>query len=67
MVQVTNTTPSCGLLVVDDHGIVREGLTAMFRQQVGIQVLGSANSGEEAICEALRLQPAIVIMVTVSS
>jgi DNA-binding NarL/FixJ family response regulator len=62
MRRVTNTTPSCGLLVVDDHGIVREGLTAMLKHQAGIQVLGSANSGEEAIGEALRLKPAIVIM-----
>jgi DNA-binding NarL/FixJ family response regulator len=59
---VTNTTPSCGLLVVDDHGIVREGLVAMLKQQAGIQVLGSANSGQEAIGAALSLKPAIVIM-----
>jgi DNA-binding NarL/FixJ family response regulator len=49
-------------LVVDDHGIVREGLMAMLKHQAGVEVLGSANSGEEAIAAALRLKPAIVIM-----
>jgi DNA-binding NarL/FixJ family response regulator len=59
---VINATPSCGLLVVDDHGIVREGLMAMLKQQRGMQVLGSANTGEEAISAAQRLKPVIVIM-----
>lgn len=59
---MSNAISTCGLLVVDDHGIVREGLIAMLKQQVGIQVLGSARSGGEAIAEAQRLEPAIVIM-----
>jgi DNA-binding NarL/FixJ family response regulator len=49
-------------MVVDDHGIVREGLIAMLRQQAGIQVLGSATSGQDAILAAQRLSPAIIIM-----
>jgi DNA-binding NarL/FixJ family response regulator len=59
---VTDATPSCGLLVVDDHGIVREGLIAMLMRQEGMQVLGSATCGEEAILAAQRLKPAIIIM-----
>ena len=47
---------------MDDHGIVREGLIAMLRRQVGIQVLGSATSGQDAILAAQRLNPAIIIM-----
>jgi DNA-binding NarL/FixJ family response regulator len=49
-------------LVVDDHGIVREGLVAMLKRQSGIQVLGFAISGAEAIVAARRLNPTIVIM-----
>jgi DNA-binding NarL/FixJ family response regulator len=49
-------------MVVDDHGIVREGLIAMLRRQVGVQVLGSATSGQDAIRAAQRLNPAIIIM-----
>jgi DNA-binding NarL/FixJ family response regulator len=49
-------------LVVDDHGIVREGLIAMLKRQSGIQILGSASSGAEAVIAAQRLKPAIIIM-----
>jgi two-component system response regulator NreC len=51
-----------GVLVVDDHGIVREGLIALLAAQDGIRVLGSAASGQEAILAAERLKPDIVIM-----
>jgi DNA-binding NarL/FixJ family response regulator len=47
---------------VDDHGIVREGLIAMLKRQSGMQVLGSAISGAEAIVAAQRLRPTIIIM-----
>jgi DNA-binding NarL/FixJ family response regulator len=59
---VTEVDPSCGILVVDDHGIVREGLIALLKGQGGIQVLGSAKSGTEAIAAAQRLRPGIIIM-----
>jgi len=49
-------------LVVDDHGIVREGLIALLAAQDGIRVLGSAASGLEAVQAAERLKPDIVIM-----
>jgi DNA-binding NarL/FixJ family response regulator len=47
---------------VDDHGIVREGLLAMLKRHRNIQVLGSADTGAEAIASAQRLKPAIIIM-----
>jgi DNA-binding NarL/FixJ family response regulator len=59
---MTQVATSCGVLVVDDHSIVCEGLIAMLEQQGGIQVLGSAISGAEAIVAAQRLKPTIVIM-----
>jgi DNA-binding NarL/FixJ family response regulator len=59
---MTQVATSCGVLVVDDHSIVCEGLIAMLEQQDGIQVLGSAISGAEAIVAAQRLKPNIVIM-----
>ena len=59
---MTQVATSCGVLVVDDHSIVCEGLIAMLKQQGGIQVLGSAISGAEAIVAAQRLKPTIVIM-----
>jgi DNA-binding NarL/FixJ family response regulator len=49
-------------LVVDDHGIVCEGLAALLAAQDGIRVLGTAASGQEALLAAERLKPDIVIM-----
>jgi len=57
---MTSAIPICGVMVVDDHGIVREGLIAMLRRQVGVEVLGSATSGQDAILAAQRLNPAII-------
>jgi DNA-binding NarL/FixJ family response regulator len=51
-----------GVLVVDDHGIVREGLTALLARQDGIRVLGSAASGQAAVLAAEQLKPDIIIM-----
>jgi DNA-binding NarL/FixJ family response regulator len=59
---VTEVAPICGVLVVDDHGIVREGLSALLKRQSDLQVLGSAISGAEAIVAAHRLRPSIIIM-----
>ena len=48
--------------MVDDHGIVCEGLAALLAAQDGIRVLGTAASGQEALLAAERLKPDIVIM-----
>jgi len=42
------------ILIVDDHPVVRAGLTSMLGTQPGLQVMGSASSGEEAI-EMMKL------------
>jgi DNA-binding NarL/FixJ family response regulator len=55
-------SPICGLLVVDDHGIVREGLMAVLNRLAGFRVLGAAACGEEAIRAARRLKPDVVVM-----
>jgi DNA-binding NarL/FixJ family response regulator len=55
-------SPLVRIVVVDDHGIVREGLTVLLERQDGIKVVGSAASGNEAILAAQRLAPDVVIM-----
>jgi DNA-binding NarL/FixJ family response regulator len=37
------------ILIVDDHPVVVAGLTSMLGTQAGMEVLGSASSGEEAL------------------
>ena len=50
------------VLIVDDHSVVREGLRTFLELQDGIEVAGEAADGEEAVREAERLRPDVVLM-----
>jgi len=50
------------VLLVDDHAVVREGLRTFLELQDGIDVVGEAADGNEAVREALRLDPDVVLM-----
>jgi DNA-binding NarL/FixJ family response regulator len=50
------------VLIVDDHSVVREGLRAFLELQDGIEVAGEAADGAEAIEQARRLRPDVVLM-----
>ncbi|WP_263143555.1 UvrY/SirA/GacA family response regulator transcription factor [Pseudomonas sp. RIT-PI-AD] len=50
------------VLVVDDHDLVRTGITRMLADIDGLQVVGQADSGEEAIKKARELKPDVILM-----
>ena len=50
------------LLVVDDHEVVRQGLVALLDRKEGFQVVAEAGSAAEAIEQARRHEPDIVVM-----
>ena len=50
------------VLIVDDHAVVREGLRTFLALQDGIEVAGEAGDGVQAVEEATRLQPDVVLM-----
>lgn len=50
------------LLLVDDHQVVREGLKSLLQQAPSIRVTGEAATAAEAIREADRLSPDVVLM-----
>jgi NarL family two-component system response regulator LiaR len=50
------------LLVVDDQNIVRKGIRALLEQVDDIDVIGEASNGEEAVEQAKRLKPTIILM-----
>jgi len=50
------------VLVVDDHAVVREGLRSFLDLQDGIEVVGEAADGEDAVSAASRLDPDVVLM-----
>ena len=55
-------TSAIRVLVVDDHSIVREGIRAVLATEPDIEVVGEACDGEEAITEAARLRPEVIVM-----
>ena len=50
------------ILLADDHVIVRMGLKSLLEDTPDMSVVGEAQNGIEAVSEALRLQPDVVIM-----
>jgi len=55
------TEPAIRLLVVDDHLMVREGLRSMLGDE-GIEIVGEASSGGEAVRVAAALSPDVVLL-----
>ncbi|HEX2195470.1 MAG TPA: response regulator transcription factor [Actinomycetota bacterium] len=50
------------ILVVDDHPVVREGLIAILGDDPGFVVCGQAGTAAEAVAEAARLRPDVVVL-----
>lgn len=50
------------VLIADDHTIVRIGLRTLLSYDEGIEVVGEARNGEQAVREAMRLAPDVVVM-----
>jgi len=49
-------------LIVDDHTIVRKGIRALLAEIAGIEVVGEADNGQEAIAQAETLHPDVILM-----
>jgi DNA-binding NarL/FixJ family response regulator len=56
------TAPPTRILVVDDHGILREGLAVFIEREPGMKVVGFAATGEDAVIVTRSLNPDLVIM-----
>ncbi len=50
------------VLIVDDHPVVREGLRAMLDEVPGLEIVGEAADGEEAVAQAARTRPDVALM-----
>ena len=50
------------ILVADDHFVVRQGLATLLVPRNGMQVVGEAATGAEAVDLALTLQPDVILM-----
>ncbi len=56
------TGKKIGVLLVDDHEVVRVGLRSLLIREPTIEVVGEAGTVAEAVAQAARLQPDVIIM-----
>ena len=54
--------PDIRVLIADDHAVVREGLRAFLELQEGIEVVGEAADGQEAVEAAALLDPDVIVL-----
>jgi DNA-binding NarL/FixJ family response regulator len=54
--------PRLTILIVEDHFVVRSGLTASLELDATIAVVGEAERGEEAVAAYHKLRPRVVLM-----
>lgn len=50
------------VLITDDHGVVREGLRMYLSRDAGLEIVGEAENGEEALRVAREARPDVVLM-----
>ena len=50
------------ILIADDHYVVRQGLTALLTPRNGMEVVGEAATGREAVELARTLEPDVILM-----
>lgn len=56
------TASSIRILIVDDHPVVCSGLTSMLSAHAGLEVIGSASSGQEALALIGQQHPQVVLL-----
>jgi two-component system NarL family response regulator len=50
------------VLVVDDHSVTRHGVVLLCKNAEGVEVIGEASDGNEAIARVSELLPDVVLM-----
>lgn len=50
------------LLIADDHAIIRKGIRAVLENVPDIELVGEVTNGREAVAEAERLRPDVILM-----
>jgi DNA-binding NarL/FixJ family response regulator len=58
----TESARVIGVLAVDDHPLLREGLAALISKQTDMRLLGEASNGREAVEQFRLLNPDVVLM-----
>jgi NarL family two-component system response regulator LiaR len=56
------TEQTIRILIADDHPVVRKGLKALLNTEPGLEVVGEAADGEQAVTKASTLKPDVILM-----
>jgi DNA-binding NarL/FixJ family response regulator len=51
-----------GVLIVEDHTLLREGLRSLLSSDQDLEVIGEAGDGREAVQQCQKLSPALILM-----
>jgi DNA-binding NarL/FixJ family response regulator len=51
-----------GIVLVDDHAILRQGLRAVLERERDLRIVGEANSADDAMAVVERTRPAVVLL-----
>ncbi|HWO73161.1 MAG TPA: response regulator transcription factor [Dehalococcoidia bacterium] len=57
--------PPIRVLIADDHAVLRQALRYMLEAQSGLEVVGEASNGREAVDMAEKLHPDVILMDTI--
>jgi NarL family two-component system response regulator LiaR len=59
---MTDMVETIRILIADDHPLVRQGLRTLIATEPGIELVGEAEDGEDAVIKARSLHPDVILM-----